>query len=876
MNAGPLPPVPIVDDSLTARADLEQASAAAAPATILVIDDCATFRGELAEALRARGYAVAGAASGEEGLRSIGQYRPAAVLVDAVLPGIDGHGVVRKLRLDAALRHLPCILLTASERQGAELNALDSGADAFVRKDEGLAMILARLEAVLRKAGDGACQPAAGLLGATRILAVDDSPSYLRVQAEVLLGEGYDVILAHSGEEALRMVRAQAVDCILLDRIMPGLGGTETCRRLKADPATRDIPLIMLTAMEDRDAMIEGLSIGADDYVLKSSEFDVLKARVRAQLRRKQFEDDRRRVRAELGAKEREAAEMRAARALADSRAELLAILEQKNRDLELAVRALQERQGEIDEKNRQLEEASRLKSEFLSNMSHELRTPLNAIIGFSDLLRGGVVGPLSERQQVCVGHVVTSGKHLLALINDILDLSKVEAGKMELELEPVQPDALLRGCLSLVLEGAAKRAVTFAFEPCGELEAAMFDLRKLKQIAYNLLSNAVKFSADGGQVTLSAHRLGRAGVGQGAPAGMTTRVLPLPPGQFQQWLEIRVRDHGIGVNPDDMRHLFQSFRQLDSSMARHHEGSGLGLALVSRMAALHGGTVGVASGAGMGSQFSVWLPWRALAGPGAVEPPRGRRVLVIEDDVQAAALLRLHFESIGFEVALAADAASALALAEHGAPDLITLDLVLPGASGWDVLEQLKANPLLGPTPVLLVSLIAEELKACALGAAQLLQKPIQHQALIDAVYALGLVGDSALAPTVLLVDEDAAASARVAALLGGLNYKVLCAPDGHSAIALARSDPPDLIIVDLLLPDISGFELIDALRLLPETAGVPALVLSGDTVGQAERVRLNGQVVRIMKKGSFNRQQLLREVNRALQQHDAAPDPR
>lgn len=401
-----------------------------------------------------------------------------------------------------------------------------------------------------------------------------------------------------------------------------------------------------------------------------------------------------------------------------------------------------------------------------------------------------------------------------------------------------------------------------------------MFDLRKLRQIAYNLLSNAVKFSADGGQVTLSAHRMARAEVGQGLPDGMAARMLPLPNSQFQQWLEIRVRDHGIGVNPEDMRHLFQSFRQLDSSMARHHEGSGLGLALVSRMAALHGGTVGVASGAGMGSQFSVWLPWRALAGEGAAEPVRGRRVLVIEDDAQAAELLRIHFESIGFEVAIAADAGTALALAEHGAPDLITLDLVLPGASGWDVLEQVKANPRLGPTPVLIVSLIAEELKACALGAAQLLQKPIQHQALIDAVYALGLGGDSALAPTVLLVDDDAGATAQVAAQLGGLNYKVLCAADGRSAIALARSQPPDLVIVDLLLPDISGFELIDALKSLPETAGVPMLVLTTDTVGLAERERLNGQVVSTMEKGSFNRQQLLREVNRALQQHDAVPD--
>ncbi|MDC8758552.1 response regulator [Janthinobacterium fluminis] len=866
-------------DYVVARARALLAAAAPAPpappqaAAILVIDDSATFREQLGEALRAQGYLVVTAASGEEGLRSVALNRPAAVVVDGVLPGIDGHSVVRKLRLDAALRHIPCILLTAAEDEGAELRALDAGADAFARKDEDLELVLARVEAVLRKAGGGARDPAVSPLSATRILAVDDSPSYLHAQAEVLLGEGYDVILARSGEEALQMVRAQAVDCILLDRIMPGLGGTETCRRLKADPATRDIPLIMLTAMEDREAMIEGLGTGADDYVLKSSEFDVLKARVRAQLRRKQFEDESRRIRAELMTKELEAAEMRAARELAESRSELLSILEQKNRDLEEAVRALQERQGEIAEKNRQLEEASRLKSEFLSNMSHELRTPLNAIIGFSELLRGGVVGPLSQKQQVCIGHVVTSGKHLLELINDILDLSKVEAGKMTLDLEPVEPDALLQGCLNIVVDSAMKRNIALHFEPCGAGRPAMFDLRKLKQMAYNLLSNAVKFSVDGGQVTLSAHCVGRADIGRDAPAGMTARVLPLPRSQFQQWLEVRVRDHGIGVKAADLGHLFQTFRQLDSSMARQHEGSGLGLALVSRMAALHGGTVGVASGPGLGSQFSLWLPWRELAGDGAQTPAAGRRVLVIEDDAQAVELLRLHFESIGFEVAVAGDAAAALALAEQGAPDLITLDLVLPGASGWDVLEQIKANPLLAPTPVLIVSLIAEELKACALGAAQLLQKPIRHGALIEAVAALGLAGAGQAAPTVLLVDEDAAARDAVTAQLAGLNYRVLCAADGQAALALARSEPPDLIIVDLLLPDISGFELIDALKQLPHTAHTPTLVLSAGAVGHAERERLAGQVVRVMEKGSFNREQLLREVARALRQHDA-PD--
>jgi DNA-binding response OmpR family regulator len=741
---------PYERDYVVARARELLAAGAQAPAssTILVIDDSATFRERLCESLRARGYTVASAVSGEEGLRSIALNRPAAVVVDGALPGIDGAGVVRKLRLDAALRHIPCILLTGSEDGGAELHALDSGADAFVRKDEDLEMILARVSAVLRNVvGDAAPRPGPNTLSAARILAVDDSLSYQHAQADVLRGEGYDVILAESGEEALQMLKAQAVDCILLDRIMPGLGGTETCRRLKADPATRDIPLIMLTAMEDREAMIEGLSTGADDYVLKSSEFDVLKARVRAQLRRKQFEDESRRIRAELMAKQLEAAESRASRALAESRAEMLSILEQKNGDLELAISSLQERQREIAEKNRQLEEVSRLKSEFLSNMSHELRTPLNAIIGFSELLRGGLAGEMSPKQNACIVHVVNSGKHLLALINDILDLSKVEAGKMELEPDPYEPNQLLRGCLDIVQESAGKRGIALDFQGCEERGQAVADLRKLKQMVYNLLSNAVKFSADGGAVTLSLHWVERDQIGHGTPPGMATRMLPLPSHGGQDWLEIRVRDQGAGIRAADLGHLFETFRQLDSSMARHHEGSGLGLALVSRMANLHGGTVGVASAEGLGAQFSIWLPRRApeRAPTTALAAPLGRRVLVIEDDNQAAQLLRLHFENLGFEVQLAGDAATALERAELCNPDLITLDLLLPGTSGWDLLKTFKAHASLGAIPVIIISIVADEPKARALGAARLLQKPIAHKALLDAVYALGLASDSA-----------------------------------------------------------------------------------------------------------------------------------
>jgi signal transduction histidine kinase len=410
------------------------------------------------------------------------------------------------------------------------------------------------------------------------------------------------------------MLAVQGVDCILLDRLMPGMGGTETCRLLKSSPTTRDIPLIMLTATEDREAMIEALSTGADDYVLKSAELDVLKARVRAQLRRKQFEDESRRISTELMNKELDAAEARAARELAQSRAELLAILEQKNLDLQQANEQLTERQAEIAEKNLQLEQASRMKSEFLSNMSHELRTPLNAIIGFSEVLKDGMFGALTPRQTEYIGEVFNSGQHLLALINDILDLSKVEAGMMTLDQSAIDVNELLDNTLGIVRERALKAQVSLDFLPCAKPPSngiLWADARKLKQIVYNMLSNAVKFSSPGGLVLLELQAVPRDAVNLRPEPGMAGRVLGAPSGDTAQFLQIRVSDEGIGIAETDLPNLFQSFRQLGDSLTRQHEGTGLGLALVMRLAQLHGGTVGVESAPGRGTRFTVWLPWR-------------------------------------------------------------------------------------------------------------------------------------------------------------------------------------------------------------------------------------------------------------------------
>jgi PAS domain S-box-containing protein len=262
-------------------------------------------------------------------------------------------------------------------------------------------------------------------------------------------------------------------------------------------------------------------------------------------------------------------------------------------------------------QKNVELEDASRMKSEFLANMSHELRTPLNAVIGFSEVLRDGQLGDMTDQQREFIGDIFSSGKHLLSLINDILDLSKVEAGKMRLDLESVPVSSLCMNSMSIIREKAAARHIRLDLDCSEELGSIQADERKVKQILYNLLSNAVKFTLDGGQVTLRISRVPRVEVGR-LSGSWTSRSLTLAENEFAEFFKISVTDNGIGISPEGLGRLFRPFSQIDSGLARKFEGTGLGLAMVKLFAELHGGAVAVESAAGEGSCFTVWLPRRA------------------------------------------------------------------------------------------------------------------------------------------------------------------------------------------------------------------------------------------------------------------------
>jgi PAS domain S-box-containing protein len=530
-----------------------------------------------------------------------------------------------------------------------------------------------------------------------------------------------------------------------------------------------------------------------------------------------------------------------------------------------------------LQQKNIELEDASRMKSEFLANMSHELRTPLNAIIGFSEVLKDGMLGEMTDQQRGFISDIYGSGKHLLSLINDILDLSKVEAGKMTLDLEPVHVASLFANSLSIIREKAAIRRVRVNMEVSPELGPVQADARKVKQIVYNLLSNAVKFAVEGGQVTLRAMRVRRAEVGR-LTESANGRSFPLAESEFEDFLKISVTDTGIGITPEGLERLFKPFSQIDSGLARKFEGTGLGLAMVKLLAELHDGVVAVESAVDEGSCFTVWLPIRraddvidtpvkASVVIPAPAVPGSRTALVVEDDEKSAELIRVQLEAEGFVVLHAATAESALLLAARQPLSLITLDIMLPNMDGWEFLSRIKQIPELKRVPVVIISIVADPSKGFALGAAVVMQKPISRQELYESLVELGLfpvAQDKAL--KILVVDDDPKAVELIAVRILGLASTVLRAYGGREAIDAARRELPDLIVLDLMMPDVNGFDVVSALQDRPDTAIIPILVVTAKHITPADRTKLNGYVMTIMEKADFDRDRFVTEVRRAM----------
>ncbi|BBB63979.1 hypothetical protein UNDKW_5706 [Undibacterium sp. KW1] len=548
--------------------------------------------------------------------------------------------------------------------------------------------------------------------------------------------------------------------------------------------------------------------------------------------------------------------------------------------DLKLLAEQLRSSSEEIAAKNQQLEQASRMKSEFLANMSHELRTPLNAIVGFSEILKDGLMGSLSSQQKDASVDIFNSGKHLLALINDILDLSKIEAGKMQINLEPTNINALVQSSMQVVREQASLQNLQVSAKIQENLGDIWLDEVKVKQIIYNLLSNAVKFTPAGGRVHISVRKI---------------EGYQVTGGRFEHYLEIMVSDSGIGIPEEAQAELFKPFTQIDNSLSRKHQGTGLGLAMVKRMAELHEGSVSLNSITDKGSTFTVLLPWRTANLPGKLRTASNTDsgitgnshahvaekttdsshhhsngellALIIEDDDQAAEVLRVQLESEGFRIVRASTAEAALAMAGKEHPDLITLDILLPGMDGWEFLEHFKQHPLFASTPVVIISIVADRGRGLSLGAAHVMQKPIARENLTTALSVLGFCNDpSAIQKTALVVDDDPKAVKLVTAQLDSFGYKTLAALGGQDGINMARQYKPDLIVLDLMMPEINGFDVVEALKSDTVTASIPIIVLTAKQITADDRIRLNGDVKKVMEKSDFNHGRFIGEVRRAM----------
>lgn len=521
--------------------------------TVLVIDDSVTFRETLREACEDAGYRVVTAPTGEDGLRVAATVLPHAIVVDGELPGIDGTTVIRHVRLDARLRDIPCLLLTASDDRHAELRALDAGADAFVRKQADLDVILARLSASLRQTTTRAVADAHGsALGPKKLLAVDASAAFLNALTDALKGEGYDILQAQSGEQALALLAVQTVDCILLDLSMPGLSGQETCQRIKRAPVVREIPLIILTSVDDPHTMVESLAAGADDYIVKTSTFDAVKARVRAQIRRKQLEDAHRRVREELLHKELEAAEARAARDLAETRAKLVDELERKNTELEA----------------------------FSYSVSHDLRAPLRSIDGFSKVVLEEYSANLDPKARQYLGHVRASAHRMGQIIDDLLELSRV--GRAEITPARVDLAEVARRVIGDLQRRDPDRAVEIVIQ---DPLIAQCDERLIQIVFENLLSNGWKFTAKTAAPRLTVgSRADEAGI------------------------VYFVSDNGAGFDMAYAGKLFRPFQRLHGD--REFPGTGIGLTIVQRIVERHGGRIWAEAKPAEGATFTFTLPF--------------------------------------------------------------------------------------------------------------------------------------------------------------------------------------------------------------------------------------------------------------------------
>jgi CheY-like chemotaxis protein/two-component sensor histidine kinase len=497
---------------------------------------------------------------------------------------------------------------------------------------------------------------------------------------------------------------------------------------------------------------------------------------------------------------------------------------------------------------------ATRAKSQFLTNMSHELRTPLNAIIGITEMLKEEATEAGDEPLIEPLDRIHHAGTHLLALINELLDLAKIEAGKFELHSEEVDLGALMGDVSRTSQPLASKNNNRLDVEIAPDLGSIQADPIRLRQIVLNLLSNACKFTRDGA-ITLKADR-------------------EMAPGSDQ--IKISVRDTGIGLTEEQRSMLFQEFTQADSSTTRKYGGSGLGLAISRRLCRLMGGDIEVQSAPGIGSTFTVTLPAdggsagrsrrRIALGQEPVHVPllgQGRRALIIDDEATSREILRKTLIREGFDVVTAESGRQGIQLARDLRPSIITLDVLMPDIDGWSTLQELKRDPDLRDIPIIMVTIVDEENRAYALGAAAYLTKPVNRECLLK---ALASCRPEHATPRVLVVEDDAHTRGWLARILREDGWELAEAENGRVALERLPLARPDIVLLDLMMPEMDGFEFVDEIRRHDETRHLPLIVLTAADLTEDDHRRLNGGIQKILRKRPGGKDEVLTTLREVI----------
>jgi len=632
---------------------------------------------------------------------------------------------------------------------------------------------------------------------------MDDEQGILDLLTFELTSHGYQVVTAHDGEEGIEKFKEGKFNIVISDMKMPKLSGLDVLPVLKnIDP---NVEIIMTTGFGTIDMAVESIKNGAYDFISKPYNLDELYSRIEKALERQKLSS------------------------------EIVS-----------------------------LKELHRLKSEFLANTSHELRTPMNAIIGYTSLLLDGIYGALTEKQQSVLKRIATNSNNLLHLINNILDISKLTAGKITLYVEEFQLSEALSEVVDAMESLAKEKNIFLKLNEVTDKIVMTGDRTRLKQIIINLIGNSIKFTNNGG-VTVNVE---------------CKQLIEAPPPNNKADMSqicISVTDTGIGIKPENQETIFEEFRQGDASTTREYGGTGLGLTIVKKLVELMGGFVSVASEPGKGSVFSVTLPCRCSdtlpvdnAAPGDLAEnildSRKKIILSIDDDPEVHRILKDTLAQTEYTLMGALNSDEGISLAKQLHPFAITLDILMPHRDGWSTLQALKDDEETMNIPVVILSVMENKALGFSLGSADYISKPFERKTLLDRLGKLA----NASARKVLILDDDKEFSGMMRTLLQNAGYKTTSIDNGSTALELIKADRPDYILLDLMMPKMSGFEFLEKLQQIPGNEQIRVIIMTAKTLTDQEATELSKRAEIIIIKGSKNLRDILNDIKHQLEKND------